>query len=379
MATPTATPQNETLQALRALIAANVPVKLESLPGAGKTSFLNDLFQASNGFLHTMVAVTHDPTDFGGIPVPDMEAGKYRLLPGEWATDLADAVASKLLVGLFLDEINTAGRSVLAACLKVVDERRVGYFALPPSVRILLAMNPAEANGGVDLTPAMANRVAHLPFDFPVDEWAKGLASGSFPTPDPLTLPDEDSIKTAARIHAQGVAAFLSADRSFVDAYPDDVLLRSKAYPTRRSWTMAVRAMGAADLLGHENVRETVLDSLVGRRAADAYADWQERMSIDLNPIFDDPKGAPLPNTDDGLFAALLKLGEETRKRNDQTAVDSACIVLARVFEDRPGIAAASIQSLAQWLMDNPSFSQSVTVRESLRTFAPVLKGGGGS
>lgn len=363
------------LTTFRTLLAANIPTKLESLPGAGKTSYINALVRASGGYQHTMVAVNHDPTDFGGIPVPNQAEGRYELLPGGWAMDLADSVQTHPVSLLFLDEANTAGRAVLSALLKVVDERRVGNYQLPDSIRIVLAVNPAEANGGVDLTPAMANRVAHLPFVFPERDWLTGLGQG-FKDPDPLVLLDESDLTDATRKSAEMVVKFLKVNHTLIERYPDEAQYRSQAFPTRRTWTMGCRAIAAAELLGYgANVQAEVLTTLVSRQVADQFADFLDtQVNLDLDGFFTSPDSTPFPAKDDQLFAVLAGISDRARTEGTQQAIDAACEVFVRVSTElgRPGVAANAVREVAEYLKSHRELL-SAPVRMAMTEFKSVI------
>lgn len=365
--------QFEMLDVFRSLLAANVPVKLESLPGAGKTSYMNALVRASGGYMHTMVAVNHDPTDFGGIPKPMDD--RYLLLPGDWARQLSDACDKYDLVLLFLDEVNTAGRAVLSALLKVVDERRVGELQLPPKVRIVLAMNPAEANGGVDLTPAMANRVGHLPFGIPLKDWAHGMRDG-FPDPTPLVLPDEAELHAETLKVAAEIADYAGRNINGFEQYPDSAEARSKAWASRRTWTLGARGIAAARLLGYsESVQTGTLASLVGQNAADGFADWLDARAnlVDVGALLKDPSAFTIPPKDDALFATLDMVTGEALGRGDGPSIEAACVILEKVLDaGRPGVAAAAIRNIAHYLQANRSLVTPV-ITATLRKFKPVL------
>lgn len=381
------------MRTMRSLMAANVPVVLESLPGAGKTSYLNALVEASGGFCHTMVAVNHDPTDFGGIPVPDLNAGSYKLLAGQWAHNIAAAVngtehehddgrtcsTAHALVVLFLDEVNTASRAVLASLLKTVDERRVGNFRLPDAVRIVMALNPAEANGGVDLPPAMANRSGHVPFDIPLATWADGLRNG-FPLPEPLVIPADDDIVTALRSIVETVADFATARGSDFERYPADPAARSKAWTSRRSWTHATRAMATARALGYGRDTEAdILTAMVGRTAADEYMDYATMREL-ANPrdILADANGWDIPARDDVLFATLDAVTSYAIGSGNAADIANACVVFGRVADEgKAGVAATSIPTLAAFLRSNRAIVTPEMVA-TLRKFQAILDASGG-
>ena len=370
--------KTDSVETLRVLLAANIPVKLESLPGTGKTSVVGALVRASDGYMYDMTAVTRDPTDFGGIPVPDISGGRYVTLPGQWARDLADACAAHKLVVLFLDEFNTAGRAVAAACLKVVDERKVGDYNLPAEVRMVMAVNPAEANGGVDLTPAMANRVGHVPFEVPLRDWADGLSAG-FPDPEPVVIPAEDAIAEATAAIAADVSAY-ARQVGAIDSYPEDVVSRSRAWPSRRSWTLAVRAMATARAMGLDAIEPAVCGALVGQHAADEFVDWRDRQRfVSPEAILADPTGWAIPTEDDVLYRVMESLTDYVLGLSEvfPQTIEATCAAFHRVAEDgRPGLAAACIPKLAEFLKSNRGLVSRAAL-ESLASFRPILQSAG--
>jgi hypothetical protein len=367
--------ENNGLNALRVFLAANVPVKLESLPGAGKTSVLNAMVASTAGFIKTMVAVNHDPTDFGGIPVPDLANDNYRLLPGEWVDALTLAVATYPITVLFLDEVNTAGRAVMAALLKVVDERIVGDRKLPADVRVVLAVNPSEANGGVDLPPAMANRVGHLPFAITTAAWADGLKSG-FPAPDPLVVLSDAELAPHLAVYTEAVADFVTGrdSKEFVNAYPEDMAKRSNAWPSYRTWTLATRVMGASVALGMpQQCTDLVCEALVGANAGQAFADFMEAStSLDPAAVLANPNTVDLPE-DDKLFTLLDRVVALALDKPTQDKVDAVCLVMVRLADEgRPGIAAGAMRSVAQFLGANRGYLQQVE-NMTIRRFRDVV------
>lgn len=365
------------IQVLEVFIAANVSVVLESLPGAGKTAKINEVFR--NGYLDTMVAATRDQTDFGGIPFPSVDGLSYDLRPeGGWVR-LNEAAKSGVLTGLFLDEFNLAGRGVAAASLKVVDELIVGGYRLDPSIRRILAINPAEANGGVDLTPAMANRLGHIPFYFPLEDWARMLPdnfSAATARP-PFTLPTEAEIEVGFRKYREYVARFARSNTEYIDLYPDDPAERSKAFPTRRTWYLGCRVMGTADALGYDDmIREQSLTAMVGANAATKFADWVDRqVVIDVTEAFNNPTTFVLPvGDDDKMFAVLERVGEEAIKRSTPEAIEAACEVFVRLHGDgRPGVAAAAMRDVSMHVMENKATLLTPAVKMALQVYKPLI------
>jgi hypothetical protein len=381
---------NYELEVLKALLVANVPVCLYSVPGQGKTAFLTSLIEeSSNGYLHTMVAVTHDPTDFGGVPVPDKGNGHYVLLPGKWATDLAASVKTHPWSVLFLDEANTAPRSVLAALLKVVDERKVGNFQLPKQVRIVLAINQAEANGGTDFTPAMANRMAHLEFNVSMDQWVEGMRTGKWPSHEPLPRLSEEDEQAITELQAgwrERIADFLLAHSQFLTVYPEDISARSGPWPSRRTWFLASLALGAAEWLRPNDnyLAEKAMASLVGPIVAAKFMTWHDiTLAMDKPEVVLEKDNWTKVNwpslLSNGTLSTVLEdLVAYVVKNPSQEVVNVVAQILMHVARNlnSPGVAAMAAKEFAKFLKDNRHLANSTQVKELLMQFHSILTGG---
>lgn len=369
------------LDGIRVMLGANIPVKLESLPGAGKTSLLTADVEATGGYMDTMVAVNYDPTDFGGIPAPDLATGFYDHLAARRFQRLNEAVATHPLVVWFNDEVNTAPRSVMAALLKAVDEGIIGDFRLDPAIRKVLAVNPAEANGGVDLNPAMANRVSHWPFLFPLREWAAKMRTQDW-TGQPIVLCDPAELLVQTQQWGNLVADFAESGM-FVEEYPQDMAARSKAWASRRTWTLGAKAMGAADLLGKgAQVRDACLESLVGAKAASAFQDFMDaRSQVDPNAVLSDPNGFPWPLADDEVFLMLDRVTkvalspEQQSGLADPNKVHALTKVLLRCAKEqgRPGVGGGAMRDLAVFLKANRQYIGSDEA-EAIKVYEPVIQ-----
>ena len=71
-----------------------------------------------------------NPVDLRGLPMIDKEKGLAKWLPPEFLPQ--DGVGI-----LFLDEINKAPGSVMAAAYQLILDRKVGNYELPPKWRII--------------------------------------------------------------------------------------------------------------------------------------------------------------------------------------------------------------------------------------------------
>jgi MoxR-like ATPase len=127
-----------------------LPIRIIGGPGTAKSDLVTQVARAAGLHVQVVIASLRDPTDFIGLPVPGNN-GSVKYAPPDWALQAAELGNSVV----FLDEISTCAPAVQAALLRVVLDRVVGDFALPPTVRIVAAQNSVEDSaGGYDLAMA---------------------------------------------------------------------------------------------------------------------------------------------------------------------------------------------------------------------------------
>src|SRR2546430_7077991 len=231
------------LDALTLAVTADLPVLLWGEPGIGKTAALTQLAASLDLPLTTVIASVHEPTDFSGLPVigADPAVQGVPMAPPDWAVRLVQAGRGLL----FLDELSTAPPAVQAALLRLVLARRVGALRLPPGVRIVAAANPpASAADGWELSAPLANRFVHLTWTYDQDVVGRGLG-GTWPL---ATLPRLDPARLPAAVAyaRRGVCALLTARPALIHQVPKSELRRGVAWPSPRSWDMALRLIAFA-------------------------------------------------------------------------------------------------------------------------------------
>ena len=242
---------------------------------------------ASGLHVEVVIASLRDPTDFLGLPVP-REDGSVGYAPPSWA--LRAAAAKHAII--FLDEINTAPPAVQAALLRVVLDRVVGDFALPSTVRILAAQNSVEdAAGGHDLAAPLANRFGSLPDWTGPDcqEWGSWLLqAGNGNETDVATTAAAEEARVlklwpSAYAKAAGiVTSFLRRKPSLLHAQPESGSPEaSLAWPSRRTWEMAPRALAASEI-HHQDESESdrYVGAFVGTAAMRELRSWL--VNVDL-------------------------------------------------------------------------------------------------
>ncbi|WIX98418.1 MoxR family ATPase [Amycolatopsis mongoliensis] len=337
------------LEALTLAVSADLPVLLWGEPGIGKTAALNQLAEALELPLTTVIASVHEPSDFSGLPVvgDDPATQGVPMAPPEWAVRLARAGHGLL----FLDELSTAPPAVQAALLRVVLERQVGALRLPPGVRIVAAANPrSSAADGWELSPPLANRFVHLQWAHDHDVVVRGLG-GTWPK---AALPrlDRGRLPDAVTFARRAVCGLLIARPGLVHQLPKNEARRGGPWPSPRSWEMALRLIAFATAA---DVSRDVLSMLVRGAVGDGpgleLLAGLDRMDLpDPETLLADPEVAVLPERGDLRQTVLDGVVAAVRRRPERVRWNAAWSLLLRALEtgapDLVVVPAATLASL---------------------------------
>lgn len=322
---------DQQLEALTLAVAADLPVLLWGEPGIGKTAALTHLASTLGLPLTTVIASVHEPTDFSGLPVPgnDPAVQGVPMAPPDWAVKLCRAGHGLL----FLDELSTAPPAVQAALLRLVLERRVGELRLPQGVRIVAAANPrASAADGWELSAPLANRFVHLQWTFDHEVVVRGLG-GTWPR---ATLPELDArrLPDAVAYARTGVCRLLTARPALVHQLPPNETRRGGAWPSPRTWEMAVRLIAFATAAGtSREVLSMLVRGVVGDGPGLELLAGLDRMDLP-NPedLLADPAGAVLPERGDLRQAVLDGVVAAVRQRPERARWEAAWTLLVRAM-----------------------------------------------
>ncbi|MEV3929709.1 MoxR family ATPase [Streptomyces sp. NPDC053728] len=330
--TTTAPRPDAQLEALTLAVSADLPVLLWGEPGIGKTAALTQLADTLDLPLTTVIASVHEPSDFSGLPVigDDPAQNGIPMAPPDWAVRLVRAGRGLL----FLDELSTAPPAVQAALLRLVLERRVGALRLPPDVRIVAAANPrSSAADGWELSPPLANRFVHLQWVHDAEVVVRGLGGvwprASLPALDAARLPE------AVVFARRAVCGLLGARPALVHRLPSGETRRGGAWPSPRSWDMALSLIAFATAAGSSrDVLSMLVRGTVGDGPGLELLAYLDRMDLpDPEDLLADPDGARLPDRGDLRQATLDAVVAAVRARPERARWDSAWALLAKAAE----------------------------------------------
>ncbi|MGW4566881.1 AAA family ATPase [Streptomyces sp. NPDC004561] len=338
---------NPQLEALSLAVTANQPVLLWGEPGIGKSAGIEQLAAGLGCPLETVIASVHEPSDFAGLPIvgDDPATTGVPMAPPDWAVRLRRTRHGLL----FFDELSSAPPAVQAALLRVVLERRVGSLVLPEPVRIVAAANPpSSAADGWHLSPPLANRFVHLHWTHDPRTVARGM-TGTWPQ---FTVPVVDHAKVPGAVaRARGaVSGFLTARPGLVHHLPGDAESRGRAWPSPRTWEMALKllATGYATGASHEAVA-AALTGAIGDGAGMEFLSYLENLDLpDPDRVLANPDAFALPERGDRQLAFLIAVVAAVQSHLTRERWEACWAVLAKAVDRGvPDVAARAAVDLA--------------------------------
>ena len=209
-------------QGLMYCAEAKLPAFIWGQPGVGKSSVVSEMCNEMGGKLYDIRLSQVEQTDLRGMPYFDHDTRTMKWAP---PIDLPSHEDAKdyPLVFLFLDEMNAAAPSIMAAAYQLILDRKIGTYTLPDNCVVIAAGN-REGDRGVTykMPKPLSNRFVH--FDMRVDfeswnEWAIG-----------------------AGIHPD-VVGYLNFSKNSLNTF--DPKSPENAYATPRSWEYVSKLLDA--------------------------------------------------------------------------------------------------------------------------------------
>ena len=211
------------------------PIFLWGSAGIGKSELVDEITTDLGGIVYDVRLSQCEPTDIRGIPFYNKDKGVM-----DWAPpiDLPDeeTCAQYPIVTLFLDELNSAAPSVMAAAYQLILNRRIGKYHLPKNVVVVAAGNREGDKGVTYKMPApLANRFVHLEMRVDFESWMTWAVTHEI-HPDVV-----------------GYLNFAKNDLSNFDPKSS-----SRSFATPRSWTFV------SELIDDDMADSTVTDLVAG-------------------------------------------------------------------------------------------------------------------
>lgn len=267
-------------RALAAGILSHVPVMIVGNPGVTKTATICGAAEKWGFHSEVLIGASREPTDYLGNMMTRSD-GTTGYSDFRWARALNEAPKGLLI----LDEFNLGKRGVMAAQQRLVQERYVGELKLEPTVSIVLISNPMSvAPDANELSPAMANRLMHLDWEFDAELWLNNVGTRfqhvEYDPLEKVTFPDPETNRITM---AAAVTTFLRIKPDLLAPEPPTGPAGSTGWPSPRSWTNVIDVLAYIDKRDLEAM-SLVLKGLVGASARTTFMQWMSTMDLH-NPM----------------------------------------------------------------------------------------------
>jgi hypothetical protein len=268
----------------------DTPAFMWGPPGIGKSAVARQIASERGWKVIDFRASTRDPVALMGLPNLAGDTTKW-LVPDEFPQVARDGEKGIL----FLDELNAAPPSMMAAMFGLVLDRKVGDYTLPPGWRVIAAGNRQADKAAAQRMPtALANRFAHI--DIEAD-----------------TSAGHDNVHVE-HFNQLGVNPMLIAFLRFRPALIHQMPTNDqRAFPTPRSWEQAAKFIDKPPAR-----RLSLISGVVGEGSAAELEGfirvYKNLPSLDL--VLANPNSAPVPEDPAARFAISAGLARKVDARS---------------------------------------------------------------
>lgn len=264
----------------------DIPLYLHSAPGVGKSDIMKQLAaEDKSGFIDIRVG-TMLPEDLTGIPVPDLEKRLAVWLRATfWPEEKRDGARGIIA----FDELSDANRNLQSCIYRVILDRQIGDYKLPPGWWPVAAGNRREDRAAAQsVSTALANRFAHIHVRADADCWLHWANVNNI---SPMLM---GFIKyRPALLHSMEGADLL-------------------AFPTPRSWAKASKVFDSPD-----NLRFRMLTAIVGEGAAAEVEVFFKALNLpDFEDIVKNPLHTMIPDEPGSRYALSSLLARNMTTEN---------------------------------------------------------------
>jgi len=266
---------------------------IKSSPGMGKSSMVAAVSKQANLHMIDHRLSTSSPVDMTGLPGFDKGIARFHPFEDIFPVETTPIPEGKDGFLLFLDEFNSALKSVQAACYKLILDRQVGQFKLHPYTAIVLAGNLSTDNAIVtNLSTAMQSRLIHLKIRLDFNEFMEDVA-----------LPQQWDAR---------ILAYLSWKSAALNDFDPDHTNDTFCCP--RTWDFMNR------LIKGKPVEDHKIPLYVGTISPGVALDFVQFTKVYQNlpkieDIVHNPGSAPLPGDSATKWATIIHLVEKADKK----------------------------------------------------------------
>ena len=311
---------------LIAAVGAQHTVLVQGEMGCGKSSMLTELKRRYPDHHPAYFDLT-TKADIGDFMTPWVTNGKVDFIPNpEFGIDTGKPIL------LMFDEIGK-NKTVINACLRIMQERVIGTHKLPEGSIVFATTNLAQEGLGDSMPPHARNRIVTVQISKPTaDEWI-AWAMGNDVEPVVLATVNE---------FPQMLSSYTEYDTPNANHYINDPRAQRAAFVTPRSLYAASNIIKQT-----RHLPETVLfAALCGTIGAPAASDMLAVLRLDAElpswkEIIADPNTAKAPTNG----AALAMLIYRAIVRVDADSFDNWLIYLGRLSREAQALFARQIMT----------------------------------
>lgn len=273
----------------------DTPAFMWGPPGCGKSQITAQIAKERGWKLVDFRASTRDSVALMGLPDISGDTTRWKV-PDEFPQVERDGPEGIL----FLDELNAAPPSMMAAMFGLVLDRKVGDYVLPKGWRVVAAGNRQADRAAAQRMPtALANRFAHIDVDA-----------------DTSAGPDNVHIEHFNKIGVDPILiAFLRFRPALIHNMPKN---DERSFPTPRSWEQAAKYLDKPSARRLSLVSGVVGDGAAGELEGFIRV-YQKLPSLDL--VLANPNSAPLPEDPAARFAISAALGRRVDGKTFENAM----------------------------------------------------------
>lgn len=332
---------------------ANLPAFITSSPGVGKSDIVRQIAKEYSLEVIDIRLSQCAPEDLLGLPRFEKDKDgvtRARFTPFDlFPLEDTKLPPNKVGFALFLDEMNSAPRSIQSAAYKLILDRMVGNHKLHPKCVIIAAGNRKEDKAIVnDLSTATISRLIHFQLEVNKDDWMYDYA-----------IPNQ----LDGRIIA------------FINAFPDklntfDPEKSDKTFSCPRTIAFLDKLIKSKEQLGNPNITDEDLilfSGCVGDGVATEFINFVKVFTQvpKYADIVKDPVNTPVPDESALKWATITSLVQNADKKDSAQFIKyisnfdvSFQIVFLRMLLKKDGLYLSDkptkqlILSLSQYLGD---------------------------
>ena len=255
--------KNQLFKLLYGLYHTKIPTMIWGNPGGGKTSTVAFLGETLSIPTAIRSGNKSDPTDFSGIPYLVDNNGKGE--DGGKTLKFSEPKYVQIMKDspdgiLFFDEITTCSPVIQVALLSIIQDCQFGEFEIPKSIYRVAAGNYSNITGTHNMSLALMNRFCHIFYEMDIEFFTDGFVSG-WQNYGHAKINSDDAQLKKENDYRLAVVNFVKQHPEYLDAFPEDGTVADPhefAYPTARSWDMAVKILSVLDENEAEYTNELV-------------------------------------------------------------------------------------------------------------------------